>query len=217
MKITIVLADDHQVMRQGLRLLLEAEEGFCVVAEAGDGQEATTLAERLQPDVLIADLMMPGLNGLKVTQQVSQRAQRTHIVILSMYADEAYVVEALRSGASAYVLKHASAAHLLHAVREVAAGRRYLSPPLSEHAIEIYLHKALHSRSDPSGLLTARECKVLQLVAEGNTNAQIAAVLGISPRTVETHRANLMHKLDLNTQADLIRYALQRGIIPLAE
>lgn len=215
MSITLILADDHHVMRQGLRLLLETEAELCVMADTGDGQEATALVERLQPDVLIVDLMMPGLDGLEVTRQVRQRTRGTRVVILSMYANEAYVLEALRRGAAGYVLKHDSATHLLNAVREVVAGRRYLSPPLSERAIEIYAHKAYDGRSDPSELLTARERRVLQLVAEGRTNVQIAAILDISPRTVETHRANLMRKLDLHTQAELVRYALQRGIVPL--
>lgn len=215
MAVTILLADDHHVMRQGLRLLLEAQGDFRVVAEAGDGLEAVKLAERLKPHVLIADLMMPGINGLEVARQVSHRSPHTRIVVLSMYGHEPYVLEALRNGAAGYVLKDADAAELLRAVHEVAAGRRYLSPPLSEHAMEAYLQKARGAVLDLYETLTTREREVLQLAAEGRTNADIAAALGVSPRTVETHRAHLMHKLDLHTQADLIRYALKRGILSM--
>ena len=215
MAVTILLADDHHVMRQGLRMLLEAQESFRVVAEAGDGLEAVKLAEHLKPNVLIVDLMMPGINGLEVARQVSHHSPQTRIIVLSMYGNEPYVLEALRNGAVGYVLKDANAAELLRAVHEVVAGRRYLSPPLSEHAIEAYLQKARDGVLDLYETLTTREREVLQLAAEGRTNANIAAVLCVSPRTVETHRAHLMHKLELHTQADLIRYALKRGILPM--
>ena len=215
MAVTIILADDHHIMRQGLRMLLEAEEDFRVVAEAGDGREATRLAERFTPDILIVDVMMPGLNGLEVTRQVGKRSPHTRVIMLSMYSNEAYVLEALRNGAAGYVLKEASATDLIRAVREVIAGRRYLGPPLSEHAIKAYVQKAQDDLLDPYETLTTREREVLQLAAEGRTNADIAAALFVSPRTVETHRAHLMHKLGLHSQADLIRYALRRGILPL--
>jgi DNA-binding NarL/FixJ family response regulator len=211
--ISIVLADDHPIVRQGLRALLQAEPDFRIVGEAGDGLEAAQLVERLQPDVLVLDLMMPGLDGLAVTRQVSQRAPHTRVVILSMYANEAYVLEALRAGAVAYVLKASNSAELVRAVHEVTAGRRYLSPPLSERAIEAYLEKAEAAALDPYETLTAREREVLHLAAEGRTNAEIARRLTISPRTVEMHRSSLMRKLGLRSQADLIRYALRRGII----
>jgi DNA-binding NarL/FixJ family response regulator len=212
---TIVLADDHHVVRQGLRSLLEAEPDFSVIDETGDGLEAAQLVERLQPDVLVLDLMMPGLNGLEVTRQVSQRSPRTQVVILSMHANEAHVLEALRAGAAAYVLKESTSAELVQAVREAVAGRRYLSPPLSERAIEIYMQKAESAVLDPYETLTPREREVLHLVVEGHTNAEIADRLFISRRTVETHRANFMRKLGLRTQTDLISYALRRGILPM--
>jgi DNA-binding NarL/FixJ family response regulator len=212
---TIVLADDHHVVRQGLRSLLEAEPDFSVIGETGNGLEVTQLVERLRPDVLVLDLMMPGLNGLEVTRQVSQRSPRTHVVILSMHANEAYVLEALRAGAVAYVLKESTSAELVRAVHEAVAGRRYLSPPLSERAIEAYMQKAESAVLDSYETLTAREREVLHLVAEGHTNAEIADRLFISRRTVETHRANLMRKLGLRTQTDLISYALRRGILPM--
>ena len=212
---TIVLADDHHVVRQGLRVLLEGQPDFQLVGEAGDGLEAIQAVERLKPDVLVIDLMMPSLNGLEATRQVSQRSPHTRVVILSMHADEAYVLAALRNGAAGYVLKDSSAADLVQAVREVAAGRRYLSSPLSERAIEAYVQKAADAAVDPYEMLTNREREVLHLAAEGYTNAEIADQLSISPRTAETHRANLMHKLGLRTHTDLIRYALRRGILPM--
>ena len=212
---TIVLADDHPIVRQGLRALLETEPDFRVVGEAGDGLEATRLVERLQPNMLVLDLMLPGLSGLEVTRLVRQHSPQTHVVILSMHADESYVLEALKNGAIGYVLKDSSAADLVHAVREGAAGRRYLSPPLSERAIERYIQKGEAATQDIYETLTTREREVLHLAAEGHTIAAIAARLFISPRTVETHHANLMRKLGLRTQTDLIRYALRRGILDL--
>lgn len=214
---TIVLADDHHVVRQGLRALLEAEADFKVIGEAGDGLEALQLVDQLKPNVLVLDLMMPGLNGLEVARQMSKHASPTRIVILSMYANEAYVLEALGNGASAYVVKDSNSADLVLAVREVAAGRRYLSPPLSDRAIEVYQERAKAATLDKYETLTTREREVLQLTVEGHTNSEIATRLGISSRTAETHRSNLMHKLGLHTQADLIRYALRRGIIPLEQ
>ncbi len=211
----IILADDHHLVREGLRVLLETEPDFEVVGEAADGLSAIQMVERLHPDVIIADLMMPDLNGLEVARHVSQYNAETRIIILSMHANEAYVMEALRNGASAYVLKDSRGNDLVHAVQEVLAGRRYLSPPLSERAIESYVEKAQNVELDPYETLTTREREVLHLAAQGHSAAEMAARLFLSPRTVETHRANLMRKLDLHTQTDLIRYALRRGIIPL--
>lgn len=211
---TIVIAEDHHVVRQGLRTLLEAEPDFSVVGEASTGVEACQQVERLQPDVLMLDLMMPDLNGLEVTRQLGEHATHTRVIILSMHSNEAYVLEALRAGAAAYVLKDSTADDLASAIRDVAAGRRYLSPPLTQQALEAYAEKAKSAGLDPYETLTAREREVMVLVAEGRTNHEIAEMLHISRRTVETHRANLMRKLDLGSQADLIRYALRRGILP---
>jgi DNA-binding NarL/FixJ family response regulator len=214
---TIVLADDHHVVREGLRTLLEAQADFRVVAEAADGLEAARLVEQLKPTVLVVDLSMPGLMGLEVTRQVKRLSPGTRVVILSMHSNEAYVLEALRAGALAYVLKVSTADDLVQAVQEAAAGRRYLSPPLSDRAIAAYVQKAEAAPFDPYQTLTNREREVLQLAAEGYTNPAIAEKLFISPRTAETHRANLMRKLDLRGQTDLIRYALRRGILPLEQ
>lgn len=215
--ITLVLADDHHIVREGLRVLLEAEHDFDIVGEAANGLAAVRLIERTQPDVAIVDLMMPDLNGLEVARHVSQRVPDTRIVVLSMHANEAYVLEALRNGVSAYVLKDSRANDLVHAVREVLDGRRYLSPPLSERAITAYIERSQTATLDPYETLTTREREILQLTAEGHSATEIASRLSVSPRTVDTHRTNLMRKLDLHTQTDLIRYALRRGIIPLED
>jgi DNA-binding NarL/FixJ family response regulator len=211
----ILLADDHNVVRQGLKALLESDPHFRLVGEASDGIEAIRMTERLKPDVLITDVMMPGINGLEVTRQVTKSVPQTRVIILSMYTNDAYVLEALKNGASGYVLKDSQAADLIDAVREVAAGRRYLSPPLSERALDLYVKKVEDVPDDPYEMLTTREREVLQMVAEGRTSTEIADRLFISPRTAEGHRANLMRKLGLQNQTDLIRYALKRGILPL--
>lgn len=211
----IMLADDHHVVREGLRSLLEAELGCLVVGEAADGFEAVALAERLQPDVLVVDMLMPGLTGLEVTQRVRQSLPKMGVAILSMHSDESYVREALRAGATAYVLKESKAAEFVQAVREVAAGRRYLSPALSERAIEAYIQQTEAATTDLLELLTTRERDVLFLAAQGCTGTEIAERLSIGVRTVESYRANFMRKLGLRTQTDLVRYALRRGIIKL--
>jgi DNA-binding NarL/FixJ family response regulator len=215
MMTTIVLADDHRIVRQGLRALLTAEDNFKVIGEADDGREALELVKRLSPDVLVLDLMMPGLNGLEVARQLHKQSPKVRIIVLSMYDDEGFVLEALANGVSAYVLKDSNSSDLVQAVREVTAGRRYLSPPLSDRAIETYQQMAKIGAMDKHETLTTREREVLQLSAEGHTSSVIASRLGISTRTAETHRSRLMHKLGLHTQSDLIRYALKRGIIPM--
>lgn len=213
--ITIVLAEDHNVVREGFRSLLENESDLHVVGEASDGLAAVDVTVAHKPDVLIVDVKMPGLNGLDVIRQVTTRSPRTRVVVLSMHANEAYVLEALRNGASGYVLKGADADELVEAVHTVVDGRRYLSPPISDRVIDAYVRRAEATQLDRYEKLTNREREVLQLVAEGHTNAEVAERLSISTRTVETHRANVMEKLELETQADLIRFAIKRGLIPL--
>jgi two-component system, NarL family, response regulator NreC len=217
MSLTLLLADDHQIVRQGLRAILKTVPDFELAGEAADGLETVRLAERLQPDVLILDLMMPGLNGLEVARQVAKRSPRTRVVILSMHSNEAYVVEALNAGATAYVLKESGAEDLIQAIRAAAAGRSYFSRPLSEEALEAYTRKTRDAGPDPYNTLTAREREVLHLTAEGHSGSEIADRLFISARTVESHRANLMRKLGVRNQKELIRYALQRGILPREE
>lgn len=212
---TIVLADDHPIVRQGIRAVLEEEPDCKVIGEAEDGLEAVEMVERLKPDVLIVDVMMPRLSGLEVTRRVCQRGSRTRVVVLSMHSNEPYVLEALRNGAMAYVLKTAPTDSLLLAVRTAIRGQRYLSPPLTERAIAVYIQSASQDsvQTDRYEMLTPREREIFHLAADGLTNSSIAERLSISPRTAETHRSNLMRKLELRSQADLLRYAMQRGII----
>jgi two-component system, NarL family, response regulator NreC len=215
--ITIILADDHHIVRQGVKALLENEDDFEVVGEASDGITVLTITGRLKPDILVLDLMMPGLNGLEVTRRVTKVSPATKTIILSMYMNEPYVIEALRNGAYGYILKESNITDLIRAIREVAAGRHYLSPPLSERAIEAYLEKTKGSSLDLYDTLTAREKEVFQLAVEGYGNADIADRLFISSRTAETHKANMMRKLSLHTQTDLIKYAVKRGMLPTEE
>jgi two-component system, NarL family, response regulator NreC len=212
MKTTIVLADDHHIVRQGFKALLENQEDFSVIAEAGDGLEAVKITARMKPDILVVDLIMPGINGLEVTRQVGKLSPPTKVIVLSMYPDEPYVIEALQNGACGYVLKESNISDLVRAIREVVAGRHYLSSPLSELAIAAYKEKTKGVSLDLYNTLTTREREVLQLVTEGNTNAEIAAKLFISERTVESHRATMMRKLSLTSRGDLIAYALKRGL-----
>ncbi len=217
MPLTIMLADDHHVVRQGLQALLRAEQDFHLVGETANGLEVLRLVEKLRPHVLVLDLMMPGLGGLEITRRVAQRVPETRVVILSMHANEAYVVEAFRAGAIGYVLKGSTAVQLVRAIREAAAGRRFLSPPLSEDKLEDYLQTVESGPFDSYETLTSREREVLQLAAEGNSNAEIGHKLHISTRTVESHRASLMRKLDIHTQSELIRFALRKGILPIEQ
>jgi two-component system, NarL family, response regulator NreC len=212
---TIVLADDHDVVRRGLQFILETESDFDVVGEAADGLETVRIVEQLQPDVLVVDVMMPGLSGLEVSRRVAEVAPHTNVVVVSMYANEAYVMEAIQSGAKGYVLKNSTQDELIPAVRKAAIGRRYISEALAD-TIEAYMKKAKDGIvSDSYEMLSNREREVLHLAAEGLTNAEIANRLFLSPRTIEDHRSSMMHKLGLRTHIDLVRFALRRGIIPM--
>jgi two-component system, NarL family, response regulator NreC len=221
--VTVVLADDHVVVTQALRALLESDPTFVVVGEAADGLEAVELVKRRKPTVLITDLMMPGLDGLAITRKLARLKSDTRVIILSMYGDQAYVLEALRNGAAGYVVKESCGAELFQAMREVVAGRRYLSPAVSEASIGSFssmgtiLQKAQTGLLEVHDKLTVRERKVLQLVVEGASSSDIGSRLKMSSRDVESHRANCMRKLGLNTTQDLIRYALQRGSLPRDE
>jgi DNA-binding NarL/FixJ family response regulator len=199
-------------VRQGLRALLNEQPDISVVGEAADGPEATQIVERLKPDVLVVDMMMGVMSGIEVTRSVRKLSPKTCVVILSMHADEGYVLEALRAGAKAYVLKDSIADDLLHAMREAILGRRYLSHPLSEQVIEGYLQKEEGAALKPHERLTVREREVLHMLAQGLNNEEIAVRLSVSRRTVEVHRAHVMHKLGVHNQVQLLRYAIQAGI-----
>jgi two-component system, NarL family, response regulator NreC len=212
MAIRLLLGDDHAVVREGLRALLEADPDFEVAGQAGDGAEVLDLVERLRPDVVVLDLMMTGMGGLEVTRHLARRSCPPAVLILSMHDSEAYVLEAMRSGATGYALKQAPARELARGIRTVAAGARYLSPPLSDRALDAYLERANHEQ-EPEDPLTGREREVLRLAADGRSNADVARMLFISRRTVETHRGRAMKKLGLRNHVDLVRYAIQRGLI----
>lgn len=214
MAISVVLADDHFVVRQGLRRLLEAAPGFQIVGEAENGIQALELVEQLHPDVLVADLKMPGMSGIEIARQVRRHSSRTRVVILSMYGETSYVVEALRAGVKAYILKDSSGDEVLQGIRAAAANQRYLATPLSERAIEAYSQTTEYTALEPHETLTPREREVLYLLSEGCKNAEIAKRLCVSRRTVEGHRLNLMRKLGLHSQAEIVRYALQHEILP---
>jgi DNA-binding NarL/FixJ family response regulator len=213
MRTPILLADDHQVVLDGLKALLLGEPDLEVIGQATDGLQVLPKVLELKPAILVLDLMMPGLNGLEVARQVHERAPETKVIVLSMHANDAYVVEALRNGAAGYVLKQAEARALVDAIRAVRGGARYLSPPLSEEKLERWQRDAKSSPVDPYDTLSTREREVLQLAAEGLTSAEIGARLTIGKRTVETHRANLQRKLGLKTQAELIRLAVKKGLV----
>jgi DNA-binding NarL/FixJ family response regulator len=209
---TVVIADDHDVVRRGIRGMVESDGSCKVVAEAADGLAATQAVEKFKPGILFLDLNMPRLHGLEVLKQARSSSPRTKVIILSMHNDEPYVIEALRAGASAYLLKGSESQEIAIALKEVLANRRYLSAPLSEWAITALTSKG-GDASDPLAELTHREREVLQLAAEGLSMTEIAEKLFISPRTGETHRANLMRKLGLQTQTDLVRFAIRKGLI----
>jgi DNA-binding NarL/FixJ family response regulator len=213
--LSVLLAEDHPVVREGLRAMLEAEGDFQVVGQTGNSSEVGGMVEELHPDVLVLDLIMPGIGGLNALRELARRRLSTRVVVLSMYANEAYVLEALQNGAGAYVLKQSEAAELVRGIREVAKGRRYLSPPLSQRAVEAYARRAKGTIATKEAELTAREKEVLMLVGQGFTSAQIGERLFISVRTVESHRSNLTKKLGLHSQAEMVRTALRRELTPL--
>lgn len=213
--ITAVLADDHPIVRQGLRTLLQ-EEGICqVVGEAPDGLSAIELIADLQPDLAVLDVQLPDLGGLEVARRTREQSPDTRVIMLSMHADEPYVLDALRNGAVGYILKGSTTTDLLAAVDAAMNGRRYLSAQLTDRAVDAYARLAGDSPRPPDryDLLTAREREVLQLAAQGMSNVDIGSRLSISPRTAETHRANLQRKLGLQGTTDLVRFALERGLL----
>ena len=214
--LTVILADDHHVVRQGLIKLLETEPGISIVGDAENGQQAIQLTRQLHPDILVVDLMMPGINGIEVTRQVSKISPQTKTIILSMYGNESYVIEAFHAGAKAYVLKEATVDELVVAIRQAASSHRYLSQALSEKAIENYIYKDKNKDAtvDLYENLTLREREIFHLVVQSFTNVQIASKLCLSRRTVEVHRRNMMQKLGIRSQRELLHFAMQRGIIP---
>lgn len=210
--IRVVLADDHALVRAGIRSLLSAIPGVEVVGEARDGHEVIQLVDTLQPRLVLMDIAMPGLNGLEATARIVKSHPRTAVIILSMHAAEEYALQALRAGAAGYLLKGADLAELELAVSAVARGETYLSPAMSKHLITDY-RRRVADQADPLARLTPRHREVLQLVAEGRTTKEIAAKLKLSVKTIETHRAQLMDRLDIHDVAGLVRFAIRVGLI----
>ena len=208
MAITLLLADDHQLVRQSLISLLE-HEGFAVLGEASDGRTAVRLAQELSPEIAVLDMVMPGLNGIDAARQIQRASPRTKSILVTMYAERQYVVQALRAGIRGYVLKSQGARDLIQAIREVHNGAVYLSPKVSELAVDLSLGRA-EAEADP---LSPREREVVQLIAEGLTTKEVASVLGISVKTAEAHRINSMRKLDVHETASLVRYAVRQGLV----
>ena len=214
-KIKVLLADDHTVVREGLRVLLEAESDIVVVGEAANGREAVQLTKKLQPDVVVMDIAMPNLNGLEATRQITRDVPTAKLLVLSSYNDDEYVHQITGAGATGYLLKQTAATDLIKAVREVRRGNAFFSPVVSRRLVEHYRNAVssgapVKKRND---LLTLRETEVLQLIAEGRANKQIAAELNISIKTVEKHRQQVMNKLNIHDIAGLTRYAISKGVI----
>jgi len=213
-KIGIVLGDDHTLVRQGLRKILEDQPEWTVLAEASDGREAVEKTLATRPDVAIFDIAMPRLNGIEATRQVVRRAPDVRVLILSMHAEEAYVVQGLQAGAKGYLLKDSADVDLVHAVAAVAAGKSFFSPAVARVMLDDYVrHLAEKGVVDRYQLLSEREREVLQLVVEGRSNKEAAEVLGLSPATVDTHRSNILQKLNVHNTAELVLFAIRRGVI----
>jgi len=210
-KIEVLLADDHTLVRQGLKILLEREPGIEVVAEAGDGHQALELIEENRPQVAVLDISMPQMNGLEAARRIAKSVPQTKVVLLSMYKSQEYIREAVRAGVWGYILKENAAGELVEAIHKVARGEYHFAPPILEAIVE-------SARSGPSSskltLLTPREREVLQLIAEGHTNEEIAKLIYRSPETVRSHRASLMKKLKLHSVAELVRFAVAQGLVP---
>ncbi|MCB0072996.1 MAG: response regulator transcription factor [Caldilineaceae bacterium] len=216
--ITVLLAEDHTIVRKGIRSLLDAERDIDVVGEAENGREAVEIAEVIHPDIVVMDHSMPVLNGLEAMRQIRQRDDGIKVLILTMHTNEEYVFQFLRAGAAGYVVKQSAPNELVAAIRAVAAGQSYLSPSISKTVIDEYVRQSQElAITDSYDALTAREREVLQLIAEGNTNREIATQLHISVKTAGVHRNNIMQKLHLTTMAELTRYAIRKGIISLEQ
>ena len=213
-ELRIILGDDHTIVRHGLRKILEDEPDWTVVGEAADGRDAVRQVLAAQPDVAILDIGMPLLNGIEATRQIAKRAQQVRVLILSMHADEAYIIQALQAGAKGYLLKDSADADLIRGVAAVAAGKSFFSPVVAQVMLDDYVrHLAEKGIVDRYESLSEREREIFQLIAEGHSNKEIAEILNISPTTVETHRGHILQKLDLHGTADIVLYAVRRGII----
>jgi two-component system NarL family response regulator len=215
MSIRILLVDDHVLVREGLRSILQSEPDLVVVGEAGDGRMALQMAEKLQPEIVVMDIAMPGLNGIEASRQIAHYSPTTRLIALSTYSDKRYVLAMLEAGACGYVVKESASDELLRAIRAVSSGQKYLSASIAGMVVDSYLNREFSNGGSASDTLGPREREVLQLIAEGKSSPQIAEMLHISPSTVEAHRRNIMRKLDLHNIADLTKFAVREGLTTL--
>ncbi|MBI3770360.1 MAG: response regulator transcription factor [Deltaproteobacteria bacterium] len=212
-KIRVLLAEDHNVVRQGLRKILESDPEIEISGEAGDGRSAVEAAKRLRPTVVVVDIGLPGLNGIEATNQIMKGTDGVSVLILSMHSDDIYVRQALKAGAKGYLLKDSDDLDLIKAVKSIARGGSYFSPSVSKVLLDGYLSDSDSAADDPLSRLTGREREVLQLISEGKTNKEIARILSLSINTVESHRKHVMEKLDLHNTAEIVRFAVRKGIV----
>jgi DNA-binding NarL/FixJ family response regulator len=210
----VLLVDDHAILREGIRMVLDAQSGMTVVGEAEDGRQALDMVEELQPDVVVMDIAMPNMNGAEATRQIKRRFPRTRVVILTMHENQQYLMQIVNAGATACVLKRSAGTELVTAVKAAARGESYFSPTMASMMLDVYRKRLVEEGSDELALLTEREREVLQLVAEGKTSQEIADQLFVSIKTVQTHRMHIMEKLDAHDRTDLVRHAIRLGVIP---
>ena len=214
-KIKVLIADDHTILRQGIKALLDNQAEIEVIGEAKDGREALTLIERLLPDVILMDIAMPGLNGLEATRRIKKKFPKIKVLVLTMYTNEEYVFQILNAGANGYLVKETAFQDLISAIRAVYRDEAFMSPSISKKVINRYTQRVRETNNTTGDILTTREREILQLIAEGSSSKKIAEALFISPKTVETHRTHIMDKLNIHNRTDLVKYAIRTGIVDI--
>ena len=214
-KIKVFVADDHTILRQGIKALLDNQGGIEVIGEAKDGREAIKIIEEVLPDVILMDIAMPGLNGLEATRRIKKKFPKMKVLVLTMYTNEEYIFQILNAGANGYLVKETAFQDLISAIRAVYRGEAFMSPSISKKVINNYIKRARGDKKKVHDILTTREREILQLIAEGNSNKRIAEALFISPKTAETHRTHIMDKLNIHDRAGLIKYAIRKGIVDI--
>ena len=212
-KIKVLVADDHTILRQGIKSLLANEEEIEVIGEAKDGREALTIIEETLPDVILMDIAMPGLNGLEATRRIKKKFPRMKVLVLTMYTNEEYIFQILNAGANGYLVKETAFQDLISAIKAVYKNEAFMSPSISKKVINSYIKRAQNDEEKTCEILTTREREILQLIAEGNSSKKIAELLFISPKTVETHRTHIMDKLNIHNRTGLVKYAIRKGIV----
>lgn len=212
-KIKVLVADDHTILRQGIKALLDNQEGIEVIGEAKDGREALAIIEETLPDVVLMDIAMPGLNGLEATRRIKKKFPRMKVLVLTMYTNEEYIFQILNAGANGYLVKETAFQDLISAIKAVYKNEAFMSPSISKKVINSYIKRAQNDEQETCEILTTREREILQLIAEGNSSKKIAELLFISPKTVETHRTHIMDKLNIHNRTGLVKYAIRKGIV----